>query len=64
MTPEFRNAQNPTSEDLVWRHFWLKSVLVDSGKPMPPQRFRPTARKLTLQQRLRRLRRMRMALEE
>ena len=65
MTPtEFRNVQIPGNEELVWRHFWLKSVLVDSGKPMPPRRFRPAARKLSLQQRLRRLHRMRVALEE
>lgn len=60
---EFVPTKNPGSEEIAWRHIWLKSVMLDSGKEPTARRFRPTARKLTLRQRLRRLHRLREALE-
>jgi hypothetical protein len=36
----------PQTEEITWRHVWLKSVLIDSGKPFPTkiQRHRVTRR--------------------
>jgi hypothetical protein len=61
---EFVPAQRPGNEEIAWRHIWLKSVMLDSGRELASRRFRPTARKLTLRQRLRRLHRLREVLEE
>jgi hypothetical protein len=52
------------TEEIAWRHVWLKSVLIDAGKPFPTIFPRPRAiRPLTPRRRLERLRRMRAALE-
>jgi hypothetical protein len=52
------------TEEIAWRHVWLKTVLIDSGQPFPMRFPRPGAiRPLTPRRRLERLRRMRATLE-
>jgi hypothetical protein len=54
----------PQTEEIAWRHVWLKSVLIDAGKPFPMKFPRPRAiRPMTAARRLERLRRMRATLE-
>jgi hypothetical protein len=51
------------TEEIGWRHVWLKSVLVD-GNPFPTKIYRPRpTRHMSLQRRLEKLHRMRAALE-
>jgi hypothetical protein len=60
--PEIGIAER--TKEIAWRHVWLKSVLIDAGKPFPMRFPRPKAiRPLTPRRRLERLRRMRGALE-
>jgi hypothetical protein len=60
--PEIGIAER--TEEIAWRHVWLKSVLIDAGQPFPMRFARPRAiRPLTPRRRLERLRRMRAALE-
>jgi hypothetical protein len=51
-------------EEIAWRHVWLKSVMINSGKPVPVKIYRPTVtRRMSLARRLEKLHRMRAALE-
>ena len=52
------------AEGLDWRHVWLKSAMIDSGKLIPGEitRYRTRARKPTLALRLHKLRRLRALL--
>ena len=52
------------TEEIAWRHVWLKSVLIDAGNPFPTKiyRSRPT-RRMSVTRRLEKLHRMRAALE-
>jgi hypothetical protein len=52
------------TEEIAWRHVWLKSVLIDAGNPFPTKIFRsrPT-RRMSVTRRLEKLHRMRAALE-
>ena len=29
------------TEEIAWRHVWLKSVLIDTGNPFPTKIYRP-----------------------
>ena len=29
------------TEEIAWRHVWLKSVLIDAGNPFPTKIYRP-----------------------
>ena len=52
------------AQEMAWRHFWLTSVLLDSGKP--PARLarrEMPVRKDSLTRRLHKLRRMRATLD-
>ena len=52
------------TEEIAWRHVWLKSVLIDAGKPFfltKIYRPRPTKR-MSVTRRLEKLHRMRAAL--
>jgi hypothetical protein len=54
----------PNTEQIAWRHFWLKSVMIDAGKPFATKIHRPTViRRMSLARRLEKLHRMRAALE-
>jgi hypothetical protein len=54
----------PQTEEIAWRHVWLKSVLINAGKPSPTKIRRPTVtRRMSLALRLEKLHRMRAALE-
>jgi hypothetical protein len=52
------------TEEISWRHVWLKSVLIDAGNPFPTKiyRRRPT-RRISVTRRLEKLHRMRATLE-
>jgi hypothetical protein len=51
-------------QEIDWRHVWLTSVMIDSGKfePQKIARYKMLTRKDSLTRRLHRLRRMRAAL--
>jgi hypothetical protein len=52
------------TEEIDWRHVWLKSALIDAGNPFPTKIYRPRpTRRLSLTRRLEKLHRMRAALE-
>ena len=52
------------TEEIAWRHVWLKSVLIDGGKPSPTKIHRPrVTRRMSLARRQEKLHRMRAALE-
>lgn len=53
----------PTAE-IAWRHFWLKSVMIDAGMPGSTKiaRLPVQPRNVSVAQRMRRLRRMRAIL--
>ena len=54
----------PNTELIAWRHFWLKSAMIDAGKPFPTKIHRPTVtRQMSLSRRLEKLHRMRATLE-
>ena len=65
MSPmEIGTAERLQAEDIVWRHVWLKSVLIDNGKPFPAKIHPPgVARRMSLTRRLEKVHRMRAALE-
>jgi hypothetical protein len=50
--------------EIAWRHFWLKSVMIDAGAPgsIKIARLALQPRKVSVAQRMRRLRRMRAIL--
>jgi hypothetical protein len=54
MSPmEIGTAERLQAEDIVWRHVWLKSVLIDNGKPFPAKIHPPgVARRMSLTRRL------------
>jgi hypothetical protein len=60
MTPEgYRGA-----EEFAWRHFWLRNVMLDSGRPSLARMSRPrVTRRMSLARRLDKLHRLRAALE-
>jgi hypothetical protein len=45
----------PQTEEIAWRHVWLKSVI---GRLVPTKIRRPTPRRMSLSQRLEKLHRM------
>ena len=46
------------TEEITWRHVWLKSVLIDAGNPFPTKNYRPRpARRMSLTRRLEKLHR-------
>jgi len=48
------------TEEIAWRHVWLKSVLVDAGNPFPTKIYRPRpTRRMSLTRRLEKLHRIR-----
>ena len=52
------------TEEIAWRHVWLKSVLIDAGNPFQTKIHRHgVARRMSLTRRLEKLHRMRAALE-
>jgi hypothetical protein len=52
------------TEETAWRHFWLKNVMIDAGKPLPANVCRrPVTRRMSLARRLEKLHRMRATLE-
>jgi hypothetical protein len=54
----------PQTDEIAWRHAWLKSVLIDSGKPSPTKIQRHTVtRRMSLVRRQEKLHRMRATLE-
>jgi len=54
----------PNTEEIAWRHVWLKSVMIDGGKSFPTKLRRTTVtRRMSLSRRLEKLHRMRAALE-
>jgi hypothetical protein len=54
----------PQTEEIAWRYVWLKSVLIDSGKPFPTKIQRHTVtRRMSLARRQEKLHRMRVTLE-
>jgi hypothetical protein len=51
------------TEEIAWRHVWLKSVLID-GNPFPTKIYRPRpTRRMSVTRRLEKLHRMRATLE-
>jgi hypothetical protein len=55
----------PNSEETAWRRVWVKSVMIDAGKPLPTKIRRPAVtRRMSLAKRLEKLHRMRAALEQ
>jgi len=41
------------TEEIAWRHVWLKSVMIDAGKPFPSKIRRPAVtRRMSLSRRL------------
>ena len=60
-----RSSAMPNTEELAWRRVWVKSVMIDAGKPLPTKIRRPrVTRRISLSRRLEKLhRRMRAALE-
>jgi hypothetical protein len=52
------------TQEISWRHVWLKSVMIDAGKS-PPAKIspRPVTKRLSLARRLEKLHRMRAGLE-
>jgi hypothetical protein len=53
---------NRRVDGIDWRHFWLKNVMIDSGKLTPPKIARRELRKNALSRRLQKLHRMRAIL--
>ena len=54
----------PQTEEIAWRHVWLKRAMVDGGKSFPTKIQRPrVTRRMPLARRLEKLHRMRAALE-
>jgi hypothetical protein len=52
------------TEEIAWRHVWLKSVLIDTGNPFPAKIYRPRpTKRMSVTRRLEKLHRMRAALE-
>src|SRR5512143_1105076 len=52
------------TEEIDWRHVWLKSALIDAGNPFPTKIYRPRpTRHMSLTRRLEKPHRMRAALE-
>ena len=52
------------TQEIAWRHFWLKNVLIDAGKPLPAKICRrPVTRRMSLARRLEKLHWMRATLE-
>ena len=52
------------TEEISWRHVWLKSVLIDAGNPFPTKIYRPRpTRRMSVTRRLEKLHRMRATLE-
>lgn len=61
---ERRVLPMPNTEGIAWRRVWVKSVMIDAGKPLPTKIRRPTVTsRMSLAQRLEKLHRMRAALE-
>ena len=62
-TTETGTAELRQSVDGIdWRHFWLKNVMIDSGKLAPAKIARRELRKNALSLRLRKLHHMRAVL--
>ena len=57
-------ARSTPATEIAWRHFWLKNVMIDAGTPGPTKitRLALQPRKVSVAQRMRRLRRMRAML--
>ena len=52
------------TEEIDWRHVWLKSVLIDGGNLFPTKIYRHgVARRMSAARRLEKLHRMRATLE-
>jgi hypothetical protein len=52
------------TQELAWRHFWLKNMMIDAGKHLLAKiSRRPVTRRMSLSQRLEKLHRMRATLE-
>jgi len=52
------------TQEIPWRHFWLKNVMLDAGKPLPAKiRRHPITRRMSVSRRLEKLHRMRATLE-
>jgi len=53
-----------TTQEIAWRNFWLKSVMMDAGTPLPAKiRRRLVTRRMSLSRRLEKLQRLRATLE-
>ena len=65
MSPmEIGTAERLQAEEIAWRHVWLKSALIDNGRPFPAKIHRHgVARRMSLTRRLEKLHRMRAAIE-
>ena len=57
-------ARSAPAAEIAWRHFWLKNVMVDAGTPGSTRitRHGLQPRKVSVAQRMRRLRRLRAML--
>jgi hypothetical protein len=52
------------THETAWRHFWLKNVMIDAGKPLPAEiRRRLVTRRMSLARRLEKLHRLRATFE-
>ena len=52
------------TQEIAWRHFWLKNVMIDAGKPFRPGIQHPiVTRRMSLARRLEKLHRIRASLE-
>ena len=52
------------TQEIAWRNFWLKNVMMDAGTPLPAKiRRRPVTRRMSLSRRLEKLQRLRATLE-
>jgi len=61
---EIDTVEGRQTEEIAWRHVWLKSVLIDVDKPFPTRFPRPrVTRPMSPSRRLEKLHRMRAALE-
>lgn len=58
------DERSAPAAEIAWRHFWLKHVMIDAGTAGPTKitRLALQPRKVSVAQRMRRLRRMRAIL--
>ena len=51
------------TQEIAWRNFWLKNVMMDAGTLSCEIRRRPVTRRMSLSRRLEKLQRLRATLE-